>query len=190
MLFLKLFLTFFKIGICTFGGGYAMLPLIQAEVEKNGWLDETTLLDLLAVSESTPGPIAVNLSTFVGGRLGGVPGSLCATVGVVLPSFIVILLVLRFLQKFRNSRAVTGAMRGLSPAVVGLIAAALLRVAATVFFPAGVSSAAVTAPAFWCALGIFFAAAVPAFKKCHPILILLLSAGLGVAAGYAFGLPV
>ena len=132
----------------------------------------------------------MNLSTFVGGRLGGVPGSLCATVGVVLPSFIVILLVLRFLNKFRNSRVVTGAMRGLSPAVVGLIAAAFLRVAATVFFPAGVSASVFTTPALWCAFVIFVLSAALAFKKRHPILILLLSAGLGVAAGYAFGLPV
>ena len=189
MLYLKLFLTFFKIGVCTFGGGYAMLPLIQAEVEKNGWLDAKTLVDLLAVSESTPGPIAINLSTFVGGKLGGVPGAACATLGVVLPSFVIILLVLRFLQKFRNSRVVSGALRGVSPAVVGLIAAAFLRVAGAAFIPEG-WAAALTSPAAWCGIAIFALAAVLGFKKVHPIPILLLCAGLGVAAGYALELSV
>ena len=189
MLLLRLFLTFFKIGLCTFGGGYAMVPLIQSEIEKNGWMDARTLVDFIAVSESTPGPIAVNLSTFVGGETAGVPGAVCATLGVVLPSFIVILLVLKFLTKFKESRVVRGALGGLSPAVVGLIAAALLRIGATVFFPAGFSAAAFASPAFYCAAAIFVLASALSFKKLHPVLILLLCAALGVAAGFALGLP-
>lgn len=190
MLLLKLFLTFFKIGLCTFGGGYAMVPLIQSEMEAHGWLDERTLVDFIAVSESTPGPIAVNLSTFIGGETAGLPGAVCATLGVVLPSFIVILLVVRFLQRFRESRVVKGALSGLAPAVVGLIAAALLSVCITVFFPAGFSVSVFTAPAFYCAAAIFLLAAVLTFKKLHPVYVLLLCAALGIAAGFVFRLPV
>ena len=85
MIYLDLFWTFFKIGLFTFGGGYAMLPLIQAEVAAHGWLTTEQLLDFVAVSESTPGPFAVNIATYVGSRLGGVPGGACATLGVALP---------------------------------------------------------------------------------------------------------
>ena len=98
MIFLKLFLTFFKIGLFTFGGGYAMLPLIQAEVIKNGWMEESAIIDFIAVSESTPGPFAINISTYIGSVMGGdsvlesIFGSFCATLGVVLPSFIIILI--------------------------------------------------------------------------------------------------
>ena len=92
MIYLELLLTFLKIGAFTFGGGYAMLPLIQAEVKSHGWLDTAELVDFIAVSESTPGPFAVNISTFVGMRTAGIPGALCATFGVVLPSFLIIVL--------------------------------------------------------------------------------------------------
>ena len=100
MIFLKLFLTFFKIGLFTFGGGYAMLPLIQEEVLSNGWMELSSLIDFIAVSESTPGPFAINIATYVGsqmgsdfGVIGSIFGSFCATLGVVLPSFIIILIV-------------------------------------------------------------------------------------------------
>lgn len=89
----QLFLTFFKIGAFTFGGGYAMLPFIQQEVLKNGWMNDKELIDFIAISESTPGPFAVNASTFVGMQTAGVFGAVCATLGVVLPSFIIILIV-------------------------------------------------------------------------------------------------
>ena len=93
MNFLELFWTFFKIGAFTFGGGYAMLPLIQAEVEAHGWITEEELLNIFAVSESTPGPFANNMATYVGSTMGGIPGAACATLGVVLPSFVIILIV-------------------------------------------------------------------------------------------------
>ena len=134
MILLELFWTFFKIGAFTFGGGYAMLPLIQSEVTSKGWIDEASLVNFVAVSESTPGPIAVNMATYVGSELGGVPGALCATLGVVLPSFIIILIVAKCFERFRQSRAIQGAMSGLKPAVVGLIATAVISVGKTVFF--------------------------------------------------------
>ena len=184
MILLRLFLVFFKVGVFTFGGGYAMLPLIREEALAHGWLDEEQLIDFIAVSESTPGPFAVNIATFIGTRTGGIFGSLCATLGVVLPSFIVIMIVARFYQKFKSSRLVTGAMTGLKPAVVGLIAAALLSLSLTVFFPTGLTTEVFTTAQFYVSLGIFAAAVVLAFKKLHPIFIILLSAVAGVISGY------
>ena len=184
MILLELFWTFFKIGAFTFGGGYAMLPLIQAEVAAHGWMDAEELINFVAVSESTPGPFAVNISTFVGLRLVGIPGAICATLGVALPSFIIILIVAKCFQRFKNSRIVQGCMSGLRPAVVGLIATALLSVGQTVFFPDGIAFGA----AFFVSLGVFLLSAVLAFKKLHPIWIIVISAAIGVAAGYGLGL--
>ncbi|MBR4703936.1 MAG: chromate transporter [Oscillospiraceae bacterium] len=184
MIFLDLFWTFFKIGLFTFGGGYAMLPLIQAAVEEKGWLGAEELLNFIAVSESTPGPFAVNISTYIGSRLGGIPGAACATLGVALPSLIIILLVARFYARFRESRWVKGVMSGLKPAVIGLIAAALLSLGRTVFFPDGLGLEVLGTPVFLVSLGIFLLTAVLAFKKVHPILLVLLSAALGIGAGY------
>lgn len=189
MIWLQLFLTFAKIGLFTFGGGYAMLPLIQAEVEARGWLSLGELIDFVAVSESTPGPFAVNISTYIGVRTGGLPGAVCATLGVVTPSFLIILLVAKSYQRFKESHLVQGVMSGLRPAVVGMIASAILSMGQTVFFPGGFSLSLLQTPAFWVSAGIFLLACVLVFlKKLHPILIILLSAGLGIAAGYLLDL--
>ena len=115
VIYLKLFLIFFKIGAFTFGGGYAMLPLIQQEVLSQGWMDLEQLVNFIAVSESTPGPLAVNLSTYIGAETGGLLGSFCATVGVVLPSFVIILLVAKFYQAFQTNTLVKGCMNGPAP---------------------------------------------------------------------------
>ena len=184
MILLELFWTFFKIGAFTFGGGYAMLPLIQAEVAAHGWMGAEELVNVVAVSESTPGPFAVNISTFVGTRLAGIPGAVCATLGVALPSFIIILIVAKCFARFKGSRIVQGCMAGLRPAVVGLIATALLSVGQTVFFPDGIAFGA----AFFVSLGVFLLSAALAFRKLHPIWIIVISAAIGVAAGYGLGL--
>lgn len=190
MIFLKLFLTFFKIGLFTFGGGYAMLPLIQAEVINNGWMEESAIIDFIAVSESTPGPFAINISTYIGSVMGGdsvlesIFGSFCATLGVVLPSFIIILIVARFYDKFRESRVVKGCMSGLKPAVVGLISAAFISMAMTVFFPLGFSLSIFKDLSLYISLAILGIALVLSFKKVHPIIIICMSAVLGIAAGY------
>ena len=190
MTLLTLFLSFLKIGAFTFGGGYAMLPLIRDEAIARGWLTDAELVDFMAVSESTPGPIAVNLATFVGCRVGGVAGAACATMGVVLPSFVVILLIAAFYEKYKKARFVQGVMTGLKPAVAAMIASAALSVGAAALFPAGFSAERLVSPAFLCALAIFIAATVCVFKKAHPILVICVSAALGIACGYAFGLPV
>ena len=182
MLYLELFLTFFKIGLFTIGGGYAMLPLIQADVQAKGWMTAEELVNFIAVSESTPGPFAVNVSTYVGAELAGLPGAFCATLGVVLPSFLIILLVARFYAAFRSSAIVSGAMGGLRPAVIGMIGAAVVSVGQTVFLPEGL--AAVTAYPLVCSLTIFVLMAVLTYKKLHPIVIILLSALLGIVTGY------
>ena len=116
MLYLELFLTFFKIGLFTIGGGYAMLPLIQADVQAKGWMTAEELVNFIAVSESTPGPFAVNVSTYVGAELAGLPGAFCATLGVVLPSFLIILLVARFYAAFRGG---LGGADGVSAGGIG-----------------------------------------------------------------------
>lgn len=189
MIFLDLFWTFFKIGLFTFGGGYAMLPLIQTAVLEHGWMEQEMLVNFVAVSESTPGPFAINMATFVGSTMGGFWGALCATLGVVLPSFVIILLIARCFSKFRSSRPVRGILFGLKPAVVGMIGAALLSVAATVFFPDGLSWAVFTSPRFYVCLGICALMVVLAVRKIHPIAIIVLSALLGIAAGYTLHLP-
>lgn len=184
MIFLELFLTFFKIGAFTFGGGYAMLPLIQTEVTAKGWISAEEIVNFVAVSESTPGPFAINMATYVGSEMGGVFGAFCATMGVVLPSFVVILIVAQFFQKFKSSRVIRGCMSGLKPAVIGLIGTAVLSIAMTVFLPAGWSAAVFTEISTYVSLAIFALGLVLAFRKVHPIWIICLSAAAGIAAGY------
>ena len=121
MIFLKLFLTFFEIGLFTFGGGYAMISIVFEKVLENGWLTEPELLNMIAVSESTPGPIAVNMATFVGSTQGGILGSVCATLGVVLPSFIIIVLISAVMKNFLKYEGVKAFLTGVRPCVVALI---------------------------------------------------------------------
>lgn len=184
MIFLELFLTFFRIGAFTFGGGYAMLPLMQEAVVSKGWMDTQSIVDFIAVCESTPGPFAINMATYVGSEMGGILGSACATLGVVLPSFIVILIVAKCFERFKKSRVVSGVMTGLKPAVVGLIGSAVLSIAATVFIPVGFSVDIFKNIELYCSAAIFILATVLTFKKVHPIIIILISAILGIAVGY------
>lgn len=121
MILLEIFWTFFKIGLFTIGGGYAMIPLIAQEVVAKGWMNESMLVDFLAISESTPGPLAVNTATMVGFNLYGVLGAGVATLGVVLPSFIIILIISKFLANFTKNKFVKGALSGVKPVVIALI---------------------------------------------------------------------
>ena len=123
---LDLFLTFMKIGAFTFGGGYAMIPLIQKEVcENKKWLNEKDITDIVAISESTPGPIAINAATFVGYKTTGFVGACLATLGVVLPSFLIISLISLILTQFQSIKAVRYAFMGIRAAVLALILKAL-----------------------------------------------------------------
>ncbi len=186
MIYLELFLTFFTIGLFTFGGGYAMLPLIQQKVVEKGWMTLEEIVDFVAVSESTPGPFAVNMSTYVGAEMGGVLGSLCATLGVVLPSFIIIIIVARCYIRFKNSKLVSGAMFALRATVVGLMAGAVFGMLPTVFLGAGVAWSSLLSPEFLCSVAIFLPMLVLALKKVSPIILILCSAGAGILCGFLF----
>ena len=196
---LVLFATFFKIGLFTFGGGYAMLPLIQQEVLNRGWLELSELINFIAVSESTPGPFAINMATYVGSErlnditggnvLWSVLGAAGATIGVVLPSFIVILIVARVYEQFKTNKYVAGVMTGLKPAVIGLIGAAVVTMAKTVFFANGVTLHVFKTAEFYISLALFAVMSVFVLKKkTHPIIIISISAVVGIIAGYALGL--
>lgn len=185
MIYLRLFIMFFKIGLFTIGGGYAMIPIIRAEAVSNGWLTDEQLLDFIGISESTPGPIAINLATFVGIETGGIFGAITATLGVVLPSFIVILLIARYFHGMKENIYVQGALSGLRPAAVGLVAAAALSLSLTILLPAvSLRTVLSTFPVQieWKAVLITASALfVNRMKKgIHPIIIVLISALLGI----------
>lgn len=127
---LQLFLSFFKIGAFTFGGGYAMIPIIQRETaERHKWITEKDLLDVIAIAESTPGPISINAATFIGYRVAGVAGAFCATLGTVLPSFVIILIISHFLRRFESIKEVRWAFNGIRAGVAGLIINAVVKMA-------------------------------------------------------------
>ena len=186
MILLELFWVFFLVGAFTFGGGYAMIAMIQQQVVQRGWMQTQQVIDFVAVAESTPGPIAVNMATFVGTRMGGFWGALCATAGVVLPSFIVILIVARCYQAFRRSKWVKGLMSGLKPAVVGLIVSAAVSVALAVFAPTGIDLQVLWNPStwFWLIVGVAMLLLTFKYKKMHPVVIVCICAVIGIAAGF------
>lgn len=124
---LVLFTTFFKIGLFTFGGGYAMIPLIKREItEKHGWIGDEDILDIIALSESTPGPIAINMATFIGNRIGGFLGAVLSTLGVVLPSFVIIFAISSLLREFNQFESVQFAFMGIRAGVLALLLKALI----------------------------------------------------------------
>ena len=185
MIYLKLFLTFFEIGLFTFGGGYAMISLIRDKALTLGWLTEEELLNMIAISESTPGPIAVNMATFVGSTQGGILGSLVATLGVVLPSFIILLLICALVHNFLQYKGVQAFLRGVRPCVVALILATAITMAlSTLLHFTTLSGGAAPDITGIIILAILVAIAL-VFKKIKkkkpsPILMILISAGLGM----------
>lgn len=129
-IYFQLFLSFFKIGAFTFGGGYAMIPLIQKEVvTKKKWLEENEFIEMLAIAQSVPGPISLNTAVFVGNKLRGIKGSLFSSLGIILPSFVVILLIALVFTEFKNNPGVERVFKGIRPAVVALIAAPVWNMA-------------------------------------------------------------
>lgn len=201
MIYLELFYTFFTIGLFTFGGGYAMLPLIQQKVLEKGWMELPQLMNFVAVSESTPGPFAVNMATYVGSSQGGILGAVCATLGVVLPSFIIIIIVAKCYIRFKNSKLVSGAMFALRATVVGLMAGAVFGMIPTVFvdtkatwnslmtsnfFTSGAALTTLCSPGFLCSAVIFTAMLVLALKKVSPIILILCSAAAGIVCNLIF----
>ena len=185
MICLKLFLTFFEIGLFTFGGGYAMISLIRDKALALGWLTEKDLLNMIAVSESTPGPIAVNMATFVGSKQGGFLGSLMATLGVVLPSFIIILLVCAMIHNFLKYKGVQAFLRGVRPCVVALILATAITMALRTLLNFTTLTGGVAPDVRGIVILAILVAIAFVFKKANkkkpsPILMILISAGLGM----------
>lgn len=129
LLLLDIFKVFFKIGSFTFGGGYAMIPLIEREVAENKkWVSEEEIVDVFAVAQSMPGAIAINSSTFIGYKIAGIKGAVVATVGVVLPAFLIITLIAAFFSRFQNAPSMQAIFAGIRPAIVGLISLAAIKV--------------------------------------------------------------
>lgn len=188
MIYAELFWTFFKIGAFTFGGGYAMLPLIQEEVLRHNWASSGEILNFIAVSESTPGPFAINIATYIGVNLGGILGAFFATLGVVLPSFLIILIIASFFRKYSKNKSVKGIMSGLRPAVIGLIASAVISVLGAEFFPQGIQKAVFLSRDFYILLFIFLLSCVLIFKKLHPIFVILISGLLGIIFGFSLNI--
>ena len=188
MILLELFWRFFQVGLFSFGGGYAALPLIKQQiVEITGWLTQTEFSDIVAISQMTPGPIALNASTFVGVRIAGLVGGIVATLGCIAPSCIIVLVLARYFFKYRDLRFMQSILRGLRPAVAALIMTASVSIVATAVFlavPDGFHLPALT-DIDWVAVGIF-AVALILLRK-FKIKLLPIMAGAGVIGVVLYG---
>lgn len=189
MIYLQLFLEFFKIGLFCFGGAFGMIPLIEETVVTRGWLTEAEFFNLIGVCESTPGPIAVNTATYVGSVMGGLPGSVVATLGVVLPSFLIILLIASVLKNLTDNKYFKGFMRGVKPVIVALIlSTGSLLLLKTIGY-AGLQKFRVEVVSVVILVllsGIYFGITRLWKKKLSAVKIILLSAGLGLVVSMAF----
>ena len=183
MIYLQLFFEFFKAGLFAIGGGLATIPFLTDIGSRTGWFSAGDLANMIAISESTPGPMGVNMATYVGFQTGGVPGSIIATLGLVCPSILVILIIAGFLKKFRSDRRVDGVFYGIRPASTALITAALVEVCAIALVNTG---AAFGTAGFFHWKAILLAAAVfvclqaGPLKKLHPVAFIAASAALGI----------
>jgi len=187
MIYLQLFFEFFKVGLFSVGGGLATIPFLQDLGVRTGWFTAADLADMIAVSESTPGPMGVNMSTYVGFTCAGIPGAIVGVLGLVTPSVIVILIIAGFLKKFRDSKAVDAVFSGLRPASTALITAAGISVALIALFQEimlptteGIVTKVPYFPAIIIALVVFLCMRLPKLKKLHPILYIALAALAGV----------
>ncbi|WP_294549686.1 chromate transporter [uncultured Pseudoflavonifractor sp.] len=194
MIFFRLFYEFFKVGLFAIGGGLATLPFLRHLGDVTGWFSAADLANMVAVSESTPGAMGINMATYVGFTIGGqtglpggnIVGAVIATLGLVAPSILVILIIAKFLQKFRQSRVVDGVFSGLRPASTGLIAAAGLSVAQIALLTGAAWTGwnSLTAIINWkgviLAAAIFICMQVKALKKLHPIVYIAAAAVIGV----------
>lgn len=181
MIYLQLFISFFKIGLFSFGGGYGMIPLIERELVANGWFSAQEFVRIISISEMTPGPIAVNTATLAGYNTAGIGGAAAATLGVVLPSFLLIAATARLLYRFRSHPLVKRLLWGIKPVVLALIIAAAVFVGRNILFsgPVGWGSWDVASLAIM-AVSLVLLLTV----KVNPIFLLLGSAGAGIALYY------
>ncbi len=175
MIYLRLFWEFFQVGLFSVGGGLATIPFLSDMGKRTGWFAQAQLADLIAVSESTPGPIGVNMAAYTGFITAGIPGSAVATLGLVAPSILIILIIARFLGKFGESRGINAVFYGLRPASVALIASAGITVIQISLFSPFNWRASVLA------VVIFIFLHIKPLEKVHPIIYIALSAAVGVA---------
>ena len=188
MIFLKLFFEFFKTGLFAVGGGMATIPFLYELADSTGWFTRNDLANMIAVSESTPGPMGDNMATYVGFITGsnivGIPtailGAVTATLGLIMPAVIIILIIASFLKSFRDNKYLDSAFYGLRPASTGLITAAGLSVAVTVIFPQTVSLAGFNWKGFILAAVLLVLMNIKKLKKLHPIVFIAASAVAGV----------
>ena len=181
-IYLELFFSFLQIGAFSFGGGYAAMPLIQAQVvEAHGWLSLAEFTDLVTISQMTPGPIAVNAATFVGIRIAGVPGAIAATLGCIVPSCVIVLAIAALYLKYRSLPLLQGILQGLRPAVVALIGAAGVSILGSAFWPGGAVALAGTQWRMVLIFGLCFFLLEK--KKWDPILVMVLAGGLNLLYG-------
>ena len=182
MLYLRLFYEFFKTGLFAVGGGLATLPFLNDMADRTGWFTRAQLADMLAVSESTPGPIGVNMATYVGFTTGGIPGALIATLGLITPSIVIILIVANLLKAFRDSKYVSAAFYGLRPASTAMVAAAGVSVVLLALLDTSASGLAIFR---WREIALAAVILVltrwtPKVKDFHPIVFIALGATVGV----------
>ena len=189
MIYLRLIFEFFKTGLFTVGGGLATLPFLYEISNKTGWFSHTDIADMIAVSESTPGAIGINMSTYAGYTTGGVPGGILATLSLAAPSVIIILIIAHFLNKFQDSPYVKGAFYGLRPASIAMISAAGINVAkvALLYLGAFAETRKITDLFLWKAvlLGIAIFILQKFFPKLHPVIFIALSAAAGILFHFA-----
>ena len=187
MIYLQLFLSFLQIGLFSFGGGYAAMPLIQGQVvTQHGWLSMEEFTDLITISQMTPGPIAINSATFVGIKIAGIPGALVATGGCILPSCVIVTLIAKLYLKYRNMAMLQGVLNSLRPAVVAMIAFAGISILLTAFWGSG--AAVDLLRTNWVLVVIFVICLVLLQKfKMNPIWVMVLAGVLKVAAALVAG---
>ena len=190
MLYLMLFLEFLKIGLFTFGGGYAMIPLIREAVLRHGWLDETQFLNMIGIAEVTPGPIAVNMATYVGSTQAGFLGALLCTLGVILPAFLIMLLISILLKKFMKNKFVQSALSGIKFVAIALIMASAITIFADVLFPYTLNNGVSFTPnttaikMFILIVAGYFLLKILLKKKPGPISIIIMSTIVGLMVNY------
>ena len=175
MIYLQLFLSFLQVGMFSFGGGYAAMPLIQGQVvTQHQWLSMTEFTDLITISQMTPGPIAVNSATFVGIRVAGIPGAVVATLGCILPSCVIVTILARLYLKYRSMDYLQGVLRSLRPAVVAMIAGAGISILITAFW--GAANIIRLADTNW-RMVIIFVLCLILLRKCklNPIFVMVLA---------------
>ena len=190
MIYLTLFYEFFKVGLFSVGGGVATIPFYMELADKYDWLTTQMLTDMIAVSESTPGPIGINLATYAGFRAAGIPGALVATFSEVLPSFIILVLIAKALERYKENALVSSTFSGIRPAVAGLIAAAGWSVMRVALFTAPSGSSLFTTLlscdikwlVLFCALLALMQ--IKPLKKLHPIVYIVFSAVVGIGVGF------